>query len=240
MRKVLLLSCVQQRLERLEKGLGDLGIDVRTASSSANVWPLLLGEPFDAIIVDASSSNSELDPWILCGELREAFKIPTIVLIRSGRNKDRLRAFRAGARQCLAVPVSPTELCVSLDMVLTPDPPPNGKAEPENLRYYSDAWLAIDLSKRRVCRGNVTNTLTFKEFLLLDYLMREQGNVVPLEKLSDAVWNQGEREKKCNRLKAYISRLRQKIEEDPTHPQYIISQHGFGYAFIPQNQGLNL
>lgn len=234
MRKVLLVCSLQQRLDRLTRGLGDLGIESKSASSNAHVWPQILGEPFDAIVVDASSSDAGLDPWILCSELREAVKIPLVALIRPGHNKDRLRAFRAGARQCLAVPVSPTEISASLDTVLSPETPLNHKVESESPGNYSDAWLNIDLAKRRVCRGKQTYTLTFTELLLLEHLVRDQGNVVPRERLSDAVWKQGEPERKCRRLKSYISRLRRKIEEDPTHPQYIVSQHGFGYAFIPQ------
>lgn len=240
MRRVLLVSSFQQRLDRLTKGLGNFGIETKTASSSAHVWPQILGDHFDAIVVDASSSDAELDPWLLCGELREVVKVPLLALIRPGRNQDRLRAFRAGAIQCLAVPVSPTEIFASLDTVLSPDPRSNGKAESGSLRIYSDAWLNIDLANRRVCRGDQTFTLTIKELFLLEHLLRDVGNVVPLKTLCDAVWKQGGREKKSNRLKTYISRLRQKIEVDPAHPQYIVSQHGFGYAFIPQNPERNL
>ena len=233
MRKVLLVSSAQKRLDHLAEGLGNFCIECRTASSNAHVWPQILEEHFDAIVIDASSSNVGYAPWLLCGELREAVRIPLLVLIRPGRNQDRLRAFRAGARQCLAVPVSPDEVSASLEMVLSPRP--TSKGETESLRTYSDAWLSIDLANRRVCRGSLSCILTFKELLLLEHLLRDMGNVVPLETLSDAIWKQGEREKKRNRLKSYISRLRQKIEVDPTHPMYIVSQHGFGYAFMAQN-----
>lgn len=239
MHRILIASTVEQRLDRLRKGLGELGVDVMTANSSAQVWPQVLAEHFDALVVDASSSSTELDPWLLCGELQAAVKLPLVALIRPGRNHDRLRAFRAGALQCLAVPVSPYEVSASLESVLNPTHRPESKQTAESLRSYSDAWLNIDLSKRRICRGNVTLSLTLTESLLLEQLLLEAGNVVALETLFDAVWKKGEPERKCKRLKNYILRLRRKIEVDPSHPRYIVSQHGFGYAFMPQNLGLN-
>ena len=234
MRKVMIASTVPQRLDRLGRGLAGLGIQVKVANSSAEVWPIILDEPLDAIIVDASTSSGELDAWILCCELESVVRAPLIVLIRPGRTQDRLRAFRAGAIQCLTVPVSPAELAASLDMVPRADPARGPVAEAGNVKGYSDGWLIVDLSNRRISRGGETCGLTAKEYELLERLIRDLGNIVPAEMLSEAAWRRGRREVKSNRLKTYISRLRQKIEADPSNPIYIVSQHGFGYAFMPQ------
>ncbi len=211
---------------------------VQIAKTNAEAWASTSQNTPDAIVIDASSRTEEMDPWLLCSEFSAIGQRHLIALIRPGHNRDRLRALRTGVIQCLTLPVSTAEVSAFLNKVLNDGQIQSPGAEVP-IEGYADGWLRIDLTNRWVCHGGQRLTLTTKEFELISCLVREDGNVVSAEKLSQMLWTSGSYASRCNRLKTYISRLRQKIEEDPTHPRYIISQHGFGYAFAPQNVDLS-
>lgn len=234
MRSVLATSTVEARLERFEKGLDASRYSLRTAHTSAETWRGLLRHQPDAIIVDASAPSAELSPWLLCNELQVATRIPLIVLVRPGRNRDRLRAFRSGAAQCLAVPVSPAELEVALDTLFESGAAADGRSQFSSNEGYADSWVRIDLVNRQVCRGEETYSLTLKEWELIRHLLQERGQIVRSETLYEAVWKEGDPKRRWQRLKTYVGRLRQKIELEPKHPCYIVARRGLGYSFVPQ------
>ncbi len=239
MPKILIASTVLQRLAQLQRGLAALGYEAHTAASSAEVWASVIASPPDALIVDASAPSADLDPWLLCAELTVVLNQPVIALTRPGRNHDRLRALRSGVLQCLTIPISAKEISACLGMVLNHSELVLVTSPEHPSEDYVDFRLHIDLANRRVLREGRSVVLTTKEFELLQCLLREDGNVVPVKKLSQALWSYGSEEARCNRLKTYISRLRKKIEADPSEPQYIVSQHGFGYSFVRQASELN-
>ncbi len=234
---ILIASSDLSRLLRLRKGLIP-DYEVQIARTNAEAWASTIQNTPDAIVIDVSSRTEEMDPWLLCSEFSAIGQRHLIALIRPGHNRDRLRALRTGVIQCLTLPVSTAEVSAFLKKVLDdgPIPLPGAEAPAEG---YQDEWLRIDLTNRWVCHGGQRVTLTTKEFELMRCLVREDGNVVSAEKLSQMLWTSGSYASRCNRLKTYISRLRQKIEQDPTHPRYIISQHGFGYAFVRPSPELN-
>jgi two-component system KDP operon response regulator KdpE len=90
--------------------------------------------------------------------------------------------------------------------------------------------LVIDFARREVSKGGEAVKLTTTEYRLLYHLVRNTGQVLPHETLLARVWGR-EYTDEINYLKVYISRLRAKLEDDPHHPQHILTEYGLGYWF---------
>ena len=191
-------------------------------------------ERVDTIVLDTSACNVDLDPWRLCVELRRATNALVIALIRAGPNQDRVRAFRAGAFQCLTMPVSPSELAACLDNLTRPRRGLASIISTASMAPYVDPVLQIDIANRLVRRDGRVCSLSPREAALLHLLLQNKGDIVRNEDLGAAMWWGTAAATAHQRLKIYVSMLRQKIEHDPKHPSYIISHRGTGYGFIPQ------
>jgi DNA-binding response OmpR family regulator len=191
-------------------------------------------ERVDTIVLDTTNTSADLDPWRLCVELRHATNAMLIALTRAGQNRDRVRAFRAGASQCLTVPVSPPELAACLESV----PRPRRAFVPDQgikgVAPYADAGLQIDVLRRLIRRDGRAFPLPPREAVVMNCLLKNIGRIVRKEELCEAVWSGAATPAAELRLKIYIANLRRKIERDPKRPCYIISQRGHGYGFIPQ------
>jgi two-component system alkaline phosphatase synthesis response regulator PhoP len=233
--RVLLAGTVTRRLQRLKRGLVRSSHQVKTACSNAEVWQAVMQERVDIIVLDASTSSEELEPWRLCAELRPASSASLIALIRAGRNQDRLRAFKAGVSHCLTMPVSPAELAACLESVARPKRIRLAEGGLATTSGYSDPVLQIDLVNGFVRRDGKVYLLSPREALLLQSLLKDKGRIVAREDLRWAIWFDVATPIADQRLKMHISLLRQKIERDPKHPSYIISRRGVGYGFIPQS-----
>ena len=231
--KILLAGILPRRLQRLRKGLLSSRHRVNYVQTSAQVWQTVMRERIDTIVLDTTASNVDLDPWRLCGELRQATNALVIALTRAGQNQDRVRAFRAGAFQCLTMPVSPADLAACLDSVPRPRRPLVPDSGLKHTPSYADSILQIDIVHRLIRREGRVFTLSPREAVLLQWLIQNQGNIVQREDLCEAVWLGAAAATAEQRLKIYISALRQKIEHDPKRPCYIISRRGTGYGFIP-------
>lgn len=238
--KILLAGRLSRRLRNLSKGLTDSRHHFRTAFSSAQVWQTVVRERVDAIVLDATTTDVEFDPWRLCTELRQATQALLIVLIRNGRSRDRIRAFRAGASQCLTMPVSPRELAACLDNIPRPRRAVSPGRGAEGPPRYADGKLQIDVFQRLVRRDGSVRLLAPRETVLLTYLLANIGRIVHKEELCEAVWPGAARSVAEVRLKIHAGNLRRKIERDPKKPSYIVSQRGRGYGFIPQRDPVAL
>lgn len=238
--KILLAGKLSRRLRGLKKGLSGSRHHVRTALSSAQVWQTVVREKVDAIVLDTTTSDVEFEPWRLCSELRQATNALLIALIRDGRSRDRIRAFRSGASQCLTMPVSSRELAACLDNIprLRRGRWPGHGAK--GVSPYVDATLQIDPPQRLVRRDGGVRILAPREATLLNYLLKHIGRIVQKEELCEAVWPGASPSVAEARLKIHAGNLRRKIESDPKKPNYIISQRGRGYGFIPQGGSAQL
>jgi two-component system KDP operon response regulator KdpE len=235
MRKLLFASALGRKRWHLIGGLNASGFQVTAACTGAQVWQALMRQQADLIVLDASASSVQLNPWLLIAELSELDHLRLIVLTRAGRNQDRVRAFQAGVRYCLSMPVSSAELCALLLTVGREDHNgPDGKVK---LVDYADLALQIDFANRQIRRKGKTFPLTGREHSLLQRLIGNAGRVSPSTELCQSTWGRGAWPAKRMLLKTYILQLRRKIEHDYRHPRYLVSHRGLGYAFMPQTRG---
>jgi two-component system, OmpR family, alkaline phosphatase synthesis response regulator PhoP len=180
----------------------------------------------DVVILDVMMP--ELDGFETLQALREFSSVPVIMLTARGEEDDRVRGLELGADDYVTKPFSPRELVSRVKAVLrrTESPAP---AEKGPLKI--DDRLQIDFDRREIYVDGKLVKLRPTEFRLLYHLVSNAGWVVPHDQLLAKVWGYEYRDE-THYLRLYINYLRQKLEADPAHPKYILTERGVGYRFV--------
>lgn len=178
----------------------------------------LIGHP-DAVLLDVNLPDG--DGFSLFGRLREHRDVPVLFLSARDEDADRLRGLGLGADDYITKPFLPQELLLRLRSVLR-----RVYREPPDAAHLGN--VEIDWGKSAVRRNGTEIALTAKEFSLLKKLWEAKGNIVTIDALCAALWD-GPLVGYENTLMVHIRRLREKIEEDPSHPKYLLTVRGLGY-----------
>jgi len=213
-----LLGLLRQSLERA-------GYTVETAANGLSGLQRAYDVHPDLVILDVMMPR--MDGWEVCVRLREASQVPIIMLTAKDQEGDKLRGFQLGIDDYVTKPFSFSELTARVGAILhrarrSPPPP--------RPRVYNVGDLLIDLESLRVAKNGVQISLTPTEFRLLAVLVENAGRVLTHEQLLDHVWGYDDAGD-TGYVKRYIWYLRQKLEDDPNNPQYILTERGFGYSF---------
>ncbi len=178
----------------------------------------------DLIILDVMMPG--MDGWEVLSRLREMSDVPVMMLTAKGREVDIVRGLGLGADDYVTKPFGTAELVARVQALLRRNKtPPVGR-----VTSYQDNGLHIDLERREVAVKGHAVDLTPTEFRLLSVLIQNAGKVVPHRALLTQVWGE-EYANEIHYLKLYVRYLRQKIEEDPSDPNYILTEWGVGYRF---------
>lgn len=173
----------------------------------------------DAVLLDVMLPDG--DGFSLLGKLRELRDVPVLFLSARDEDEVRLKGLGLGADDYITKPFLPQELLLRLRAVLRrvyreqPSAPRLGRTE-------------IDWGKGTVRRDGREIPLTAKEFALLNKLWEARGNIVTIDALCAALWD-GPLVGYENTLMVHIRRLREKLEEDPSHPRFLLTVRGLGY-----------
>lgn len=173
----------------------------------------------DAVLLDVMLPDG--DGFSLLGKLRELRDVPVLFLSARDEDEARLKGLGLGADDYITKPFLPQELLLRLRAVLRrvyreqPSAPRLGRTE-------------IDWGKGTVRRDGRETPLTAKEFALLNKLWEARGNIVTIDALCAALWD-GPLVGYENTLMVHIRRLREKLEEDPSHPRFLLTVRGLGY-----------
>jgi two-component system, OmpR family, KDP operon response regulator KdpE len=168
-----------------------------------------------------------------CRELREGSDVPVIILTVRNEEKDKVEALDAGADDYVTKPFGMRELLARIRAALrrAPTAPEGGP------RSFTAKDLEIDFETRRVRARNQTVRLTPKEFDLLRYLISQRGKPIPHRELLQVVWGP-DYGNQSDYLRVFINHLRKKIEPDPSHPKFILTEPWVGYLFAaPEARG---
>jgi two-component system, OmpR family, KDP operon response regulator KdpE len=184
----------------------------------------LLHHPFDLTILDSSLPC----PGVLelCRQFRETSEIALIVLARCESEPEKIAVFDAGADDCVAKPYSALELLARIRALLRRLRP---APTPDNQVVQLDG-LQINLVNRRVISRGKQVHLTPKEFDLLQLLVANPNATIPHTRLLRTVWGHQFGEQ-TTYLRVMINQLRRKIEPDPSHPRYLLTEPWVGYRF---------
>jgi len=170
----------------------------------------------------------ELDGFDTLEMLREVSNVPVIMLTVRSDEEDKVRGLELGADDYVTKPFGARELASRVRAVLRRT---RGLVTPEEAILHVDDRLSIDFNSREVIVEGQRIKLRPTEFRMLYHLIENAGWVVPHETLLAKVWGYEYREE-IQYLRLYITYLRQKIEPDPSHPRYILTERGVGYRFV--------
>ena len=180
----------------------------------------------DLVVLDIMMPN--MDGWTVCSRLRELSKVPIIFVTAVGKETDIVRGLEMGADDYVVKPFSPRELVARIEAILR-------RAEDEassiESRIYKNGPLTVNLENREVKLNDDLVDLTPIEFRLLSTLIRNEDKVLSHQFILSQVWGPAYEEER-QYLKLYVWYLRQKIEENPSKPQLILTERGVGYRLI--------
>lgn len=221
--KILVIEDDRATADYLVKGLKEAGHVVDHADNGRDGLFLAASEPYDALIVDRMLPGR--DGLSLLEVLRTTGNdTPALVLSALGSVDDRVKGLRAGADDYLTKPFAFAELLARLEVMQRRSR--GGAAAPVTRLQIAD--LEMDLLARSVKRAGKPVDLLPREFQLLEYLIRNAGNVVTRTMLLENVWDY-HFDPQTNVIDVHIARLRQKIDKD--HPVPLIhTVRGAGYV----------
>ncbi len=180
----------------------------------------------DLILLDIMLPD--IDGFEVLSMLREISNVPVIMLTAKGEEDDRVRGLELGADDYITKPFSPRELVSRVRAVLRRTE--SGTAEASDVIEVDDR-LKLDFSKREIWLNNELVKLRPTEYRLLFHLVKNAGWVLTYDQLLSRVWGYEYRDEP-HYVRLYVNYLRQKLEEDPSKPKYILTERGVGYRFV--------
>jgi two-component system OmpR family response regulator len=227
--KVLVVEDDQTLLDVLKYNLVKEGYDVITATDGALALSTARSENPELIILDIMLPK--LDGLEVCRILRHEMNVPILMLTARSEEVDKVVGLEIGADDYMTKPFSMRELLARIramlrrvDMVKRPATPATASS------VLTVGRLQIDSDRHSVFKDEVQIELAPKEFDLLAYLMTNRGRVFSRDHLLERVWGYdfagGTRT-----VDVHVRWLRQKLEDDSSHPKYIVTVRGVGYKF---------
>lgn len=221
MASVLLIEDTERIASFVVRGLQSHGFEVSHATSGEDGLAMLHSVDFDLLILDIGLPG--IDGFEVLRRLRgEGRDLPVIVLTARDSVDATVASFEGGADDYISKPFAFDDLLVRVKSRLRKTV--HSKQELE--QYLVAGSVSLDLVSRVVTRGSQRHELTSREFTMLDFLMRHQGQVVSREQLLSRVWGLGH-DPASNVVDVYVRYLRQKLGDD-----VIQTLRGAGYRFV--------
>lgn len=206
------------------------GCRVISASNGKDGLQQVREEMPDVVLLDIMMPG--MDGFETLRRIRQFSQVPVLFLSAKGEEEDRIKGLELGADDYINKPFSHRELVSRIRAVLrrhyTPPPAPQTMVK-------VDERLTIDFARREVLVNGERVNLRPTEYRLLYHLVQNAGYVMTHEQLLSRVWGP-EYHDETHYLRLYVTYLRQKIEEDPAHPKYILNERGVGYRFVDFHQ----
>ncbi|MGG0940420.1 response regulator YycF [Brevibacillus centrosporus] len=207
------------------------GYQVVCAYDGDEALVVVQNERPDLILLDVMLPGR--DGMDVCRAVRQSHDVPIIMLTAKDSELDKVLGLELGADDYVTKPFSTRELVARVKAHLRRHQPKNEEKDQQHLLCVHE--LEIDLHSYTVDKTGEQLDLTHREFELLVYLAKHQGQVLTREHLLQSVWGFdyfGD----VRTVDVTIRRLREKIEDDPSQPKYIITRRGLGYTL--RNPGM--
>lgn len=184
----------------------------------------------DSIILDVMLPD--IDGYEVCRRIRQFSHCPILFLSSKNDEVDKILGLAVGGDDYVTKPFSPKEVAFRVKAQLRRA---EYRQSPERIHAITIGKLVIDPDGCRVAKNGKNVELTAREFEILQYLAQNIGRVISRERLYEAVW--GEDSFGCdNTIMVHIRHLREKLEDNPAKPQYIITMIGLGYKLVNPNE----
>ena len=214
----------------LETRLSMIGYKVLIASDGEEALNIFRQEYPNLIILDVMMPK--LDGYGVCQEIRKESDVPIIMLTALGDVSDRITGLELGADDYVVKPFSPKELEARIRSVLRRADKLAIHSSIPSSGIINIGFLKIDTNKRQVYKNNIRVRLTGMEFSLLELLVSKAGEPFSRASILQDVWGyKPERHVDTRVVDVHISRLRSKLEDDPSNPDLILTARGTGYLF---------
>jgi two-component system KDP operon response regulator KdpE len=225
--KILVVDDAPQVRRVMRTSLTAQGYIVYEARNGEEALAGMRSAPPDLVLLDVNMPG--MDGLTACREIRRDSAVPIIMLTVRDAERDKVAALDAGADDYVVKPFGMPELLARIRAAL------RRVAPGEELPALVTKELSIDFSARRVTvRGRAVH-LTPKEFDLLRQLVASQGKPLPHRRLLQSVWGPDYGDE-TEYLRVVVNQLRKKIEADPAHPKYILTEPWVGYRFEPPRE----
>lgn len=222
--KILVVDDEELLVKGIRFNLQNDGYEVITGTNGQEAVDSAKNEKPDLIVLDVMMP--EKDGLTACAEIREFSDVPIILLTAKADDMDKLMGFEHGSDDYLTKPFNILELKARIRALLR-----RAASKPDSsASILAVGNISLDLDGRNAYNAGKYVELTAKEFDLIEFLMKNANRVYSREALLDTVWA-NEYRSDIRTLDVHIRRLREKLEENPADPQYIMTKWGVGYYF---------
>ena len=193
---------------------------------------------YDVVVLDVMLPR--INGFDVCRELRRrAIDTPVLMLTARGQIVDKVVGLKLGADDYLTKPFETIELLARLEALLrrrlragqAASPPAAAAAAPLSNEVYRFGDVAIDFRRTEVTRAGHPVELSAREFKLLKHFIAHRGATLSRDELLSQVWGYDEMPL-TRTVDVHVAGLRQKIEQNPKFPEYLLTVHGLGYKFV--------
>jgi len=224
MTRVLVVDDEPQIRRALSINLRARGYEVDVAASGEEALQRAAGRVPDVVVLDLGLPG--IDGVEVIRGLRGWSRVPIVVLSVRDQERDKMAALDAGADDYVTKPFGMGEFVARLRAAVRRVAP----GEEGSLAAVETPDFLLDLAAKRVHRGDEEVRLTPTEWHLVEVLVRHPGRLVGQRQLLREVWGP-QYETETNYLRVFMAQIRRKLEPDPAHPRYFITEPGMGYRF---------
>lgn len=224
--KILVVDDEEKILSVIKAYLEKEGFDVHTASDGERAIELFNSMDFSLVILDLMLPKISGEE--ICAKLRTTSSIPIIMLTAKVEENDKIEGLSLGADDYVTKPFSPKELVLRVKALLRRSFK-DSKPLAEKL-IFNDGDLEVDIEKMMVKKKGVPVNFTTNEFKLLVALLTHTGQVFTRDQLIQIAFGD-DYEGFDRTIDTHIKNIRQKIENNPKLPEYILTVYGMGYKF---------
>ena len=225
MYKILIIEDDRSILKAVETNLVGEGYEVETAMDGMTGLERASDPSQDLILLDLMLPK--LPGEEICRRLRQnGITTPILFLTAKNEEEHRIAGFELGADDYVAKPFSIRELLGRIQAILR-----RAAGQKHLLAHYHFADVALDFVKMEARKGDEPVVLTTREFAILRLMMSNKGVVISRDRLLNEVWGY-DAYPSTRTVDNQIVKLRQKLEDDPENPRFILTVRGTGYKFV--------
>jgi DNA-binding response OmpR family regulator len=229
--KILIVDDEPRYLRLVEANLLPEGYHVLQANNGQQAVEMVALHKPDLVMLDVMMPI--LDGFQALERIRDFSSVPVIIVSAKGEEQDRVRGLNLGADDYILKPFSASELLARVRAVLRRIQRPGPISE--GVAIFRHGNLTVDFARAEVFRDDKMVYLSATEYRVLLQLVQMYGKVVPSDQLLKDVWGDEYTEDK-EILWVSISRLRQKLEDDPRNPVHVVTRSGVGYIMPKLDQ----
>ncbi len=229
-KRILLVDDEPILIKGLKYTLEKDGYETMAAYDGEEALQVFMNNQVDLVLLDVMLPK--LDGVVVCQRIREVSNVPIIMLTAKGEDMDKILGLEYGADDYMTKPFNILEVKARIKTILRRAAPAVPSEDSKVIRVRD---LSVNSVNRSVTLDSKEIRLTAKEFDLLNLFITNRGRVFSREEMLDAVWkNDYSGDERT--VDVHIRRLREKVERNPTQPEFIFTKWGVGYYFTDRDE----